>query len=191
VCSGDFTFKGEPRELISFNSFIHDLKEAKTIKKCVVTYGNHEVMTEKDPWGMAKLYLPACELLHRSDDEIEGIKFYGLPDQLPFFNWAYNSSEEKIAGFLKWVPDDVDVVVSHGPPYGILDRNREGQPCGSHALRDWIEEHQPKICVFGHIHEGASANQGVTLLGRTLCINASTCTRESKPTNKPIVVDVV
>jgi len=69
----------------------------------------------------------------------------------------------------------------HVPPYGsMLDdvpeltedlrpkhAGRALVPVGSHAVRDIIEEYQPLLGLFGHIHEG----KGAIRLGRTLCIN--------------------
>lgn len=69
----------------------------------------------------------------------------------------------------------------HVPPYGSnLDEvpeltedlkpkhaGRSLVPVGSHAVREVIDEYQPLVGLFGHIHEG----KGVMRLGRTLCIN--------------------
>jgi len=69
----------------------------------------------------------------------------------------------------------------HVPPYGsALDdapeltqdlrpkhAGRSLIPVGSHAVRTVIEEYQPLLGLFGHIHEG----KGTCRLGRTLCIN--------------------
>jgi uncharacterized protein len=69
----------------------------------------------------------------------------------------------------------------HCPPYGtglddapqltaemdLKDAGRSTVPCGSTAVREVIERHQPALSLHGHIHEA----RGTRRLGRTLCIN--------------------
>ena len=67
-----------------------------------------------------------------------------------------------------------------------MDQNREGMHCGSMAVYDFIMNRQPKLVVCGHIHEG----YGLAMLGNTLVVNASSCTREYKPSNQPVVIEL-
>lgn len=63
------------------------------------------------------------------------------------------------------------VLVSHTPPHATAcDRLHNGVPVGSMAVREFIERHQPDICLCGHIHEARSEDR----LGRTLLINPGT-----------------
>lgn len=59
------------------------------------------------------------------------------------------------------------VMVAHTPPLGAGDILYNGRHCGSHAVREWIEEVQPKLWLCGHIHEDNSA----TFIGETLVLN--------------------
>lgn len=60
------------------------------------------------------------------------------------------------------------VVVSHQPAYGTaVDTVREGQYCGSHAIRQFIETYEPILAISGHIHEAP----GVDRLGKTTLVN--------------------
>ncbi|MDR1489314.1 MAG: metallophosphoesterase family protein [Desulfovibrio sp.] len=64
--------------------------------------------------------------------------------------------------------EPVFVLVSHCPPYGTAcDRLGNGHPAGSRAVRGFIEERQPDLCVCGHIHEARAED----FLGRTRVIN--------------------
>jgi len=190
VHAGDLSFHGKPMELISFNSWIYDLKDRGTIKEAVIIAGNHELGMEKDPNQVAVEYLSACNFMHcKSYKSPTGLKFFGVPHQLRFFDWAWNTDEQGIANQLSMVPDDVDVLVTHGPPHGYNDVGRDGTHCGSYALLAWIQRAQPKLVVFGHIHAGYSGDT-VTMIGNTRIVNASTCTEQYKPTNKPIEVEL-
>ncbi|MGI9536212.1 MAG: metallophosphoesterase [Desulfocapsaceae bacterium] len=60
------------------------------------------------------------------------------------------------------------ILVSHTPPIDtIVDRLHNGTSVGSQAIRKFIEDSQPDLCVCGHIHEAA----GAELIGRTTIYN--------------------
>ncbi|MBN2384685.1 metallophosphoesterase family protein [bacterium] len=60
------------------------------------------------------------------------------------------------------------ILVSHVPPHGTCDRTFFRRHVGSTAVRDFIEHHQPILCLCGHIHEA----RGAELLGTTVVVNA-------------------
>jgi Icc-related predicted phosphoesterase len=88
------------------------------------------------------------------------------------------------------IPEDTDVLITHGPPSGILDLvNNWRQPfqnVGCELLRFHVERVKPALNVFGHIHEG----YGVKQVDDTLFVNASICNPSYNPINKPIVIDL-
>lgn len=86
------------------------------------------------------------------------------------------------------ITKDTDILLTHGPPYQILDQTREGKFAGSKTLKDKISNSNIKYHIFGHIHEEGSSS---IELGCTTFINASICTRNYKPINKPIIFDYV
>ena len=51
------------------------------------------------------------------------------------------------------IPDGVDIVMTHGPPRGILDSCPQGN-VGCGKLRRALHRVRPKMHCFGHIHEG-------------------------------------
>ena len=86
----------------------------------------------------------------------------------------------------KWkkIPSSVDILITHMPPYGVLDENAGKVKAGcKDLLRLVTEKLKPRIHVFGHIHE----SRGWTNLGKTLFINASISRGAS--VNSPVVVD--
>ncbi len=131
--------------------------------------------------------------------ELDGVKFYGAPWTPNFCNWHFmppRNSEELKA---KWdaIPDDVQVLVTHGPPHGILDAYVEPDYIAAadqvHVGCELLAERiaslgKLQVHAFGHIHEGYGTypmfNNGST----GWFVNAAICTREYKPTNRPIEV---
>ena len=85
-----------------------------------------------------------------------GLKIYGSPYTPEFYEWAFSlkNQEEKIECWSK-IPNDTNILVTHGPPLGILDQNADGIPCGDDILLKEVQERvKPKLHLFGHIHEG-------------------------------------
>ncbi len=87
------------------------------------------------------------------------------------------------------IPEDTDVLITHGPPKGIGDEALAGLWCqnvGCVDLLHRIKQLRLKAHIFGHIHEG----YGEYTLGRTRLVNASTCTLWYVPENPSIVLDI-
>ena len=60
------------------------------------------------------------------------------------------------------------ILVSHNPPKNTLcDVIGSGAHVGSEAVREFIEENQPDLCICGHIHESMAVDQ----IGRTVIVN--------------------
>ena len=121
------------------------------------------------------------------------IKIHGSPWQPNFYDWAFNLPRlgDEIKSKWDMIPDDTDILITHGPPQEIRDfvsNWRQGDMnVGCELLRYRIDQIKPLLHVFGHIH-GA---YGGALINETLFINASTCTERYEPSNKPIVVDLI
>ena len=81
---------------------------------------------------------------------------------------------------------DTDVLITHGPPYGILDVTDERQKVGCEELMKAVLRVQPKVHIFGHIHEAYGEHQ--TKL--THFVNACNCDIYYRCVQKPIVVDL-
>lgn len=120
---------------------------------------------------------------------IEGIKFYGSPWQPEFMDWAFNLQRDGIDLMNKWaaIPDDTEILLTHGPPFGILDMTLQGEQVGCEQLARRIKQLKHlQIHAFGHIHEA----YGVEEINQVKYINACTCNRSYQPINKPIVIDL-
>lgn len=112
------------------------------------------------------------------------MRIWGSPYSSMFHNWAFMEEEEQLAARWAKIPEGTDILITHGPPLGVLDQVRRfPQPhVGSESLMRRFVEVQPKLHVFGHIHEAYGR------VGRW--VNASTCTLEYSPTNPLILVDI-
>ena len=116
-------------------------------------------------------------------------RFFSSPCQPRFKNeWAFDlpMDSEEIGAVWNRIPSDVDVLITHGPPKGILDLTFRGDHSGCPRLLARVKEIKPKLHVFGHIHEG----YGVEKDESTIFVNASTCDLQREPKQKPIVVDL-
>jgi Icc-related predicted phosphoesterase len=124
--------------------------------------------------------------LNDSGITIEGIKFWGSPITPWFHDWAYNRFGFEIKEHWDLIPSDTDILITHGPPFGVLDTVIRGnENVGCEFLMNRIKEINPKIHAFGHIHEA----DGIWETPKTLFINASSLSVRYEYTNKPIVIN--
>jgi len=117
---------------------------------------------------------------------IDGVSFWASPYTLTKFNWAFMKPENELEEIWRYIPDKVDVLITHGPPRGILDLTISGEHAGSQSLLDRSRIVKPKVHVFGHIHEtyGSQYNREVHY------INASILNEYYQMVNKPVVIDI-
>jgi len=184
IHAGDFTRIGHPVEIIKFNDWLGRLPH----KHKLIIAGNHDRLFEADP-SFAKSLLFNATYLQDEEVIINGIKFYGSPWQPEFCNWAFNLPRDGEELKAKWaaIPDNVNVLITHGPPYAMLDKNLNGVFCGCKLLKDRVSNLSLlKHHIFGHIH----LQYGVYPDPEALFINASICDESYQPVNKPIVVDL-
>jgi Icc-related predicted phosphoesterase len=148
---------------------------------CVFIWGNHDFIGEQ--YDFSQETLP--DRVHFLQDSLitlvikgQTLRIFGTPWTPWFFDWAFNAPEDEnflsAEPFLtsKWdlCPNDVDVLLCHGPPRGFGDKTTSGDIAGSFAFKRAIERIKPKLCVFGHIHEQAGQYQhaGATLINASV-----------------------
>lgn len=197
VHAGDATRTGRVDELQAFNAWCRRLKKDGVVREVVFVAGNHDILLDAThPLAqraservrrMAREALADVVYLQDAEREVLGLRFYGSPWTGRFYNWAFQIDhmidDLRIFGA---VPEDLDVLVTHSPPFQVRDRCPDGREVGSITLLERVERCRPRLHVFGHIHEG----HGMTERGRTKFVNAAICTGEGYPTNEPIVVDL-
>lgn len=184
LCAGDFCNSGSMEDVIVFNSWFSHLP----CKYKILVAGNHDVCFERDPSLATSLLDKNIIYLQDEGIKIGGVKFYGSPWQLPFMNWAFNLPEEDLRRKFEHIPKDVDVLITHSPPYGILDSVNGREHLGSKSLLKRVREAKPRYHVFGHIHDsyGKQINNTVG----TTFINCSLLDEGYKFVNQPVVIEL-
>lgn len=183
IHAGDFTRLGGVEEVGLFNEWLLTLP----FKYKIVIAGNHEKSFENQS-SLARSILTSCIYLENSGVEIEGIKFWGSPVTPKFFNWAFNKERgQEIKFYWDIIPEDIDVLITHGPPYEILDFTFAEVHAGCEELRKKIFDlPNLKLNVFGHIHEG----YGTCKINNVTFINASSLNRHYSTINKALTFSI-
>ena len=183
IHAGDATMAGTVRELIEFNAWLGALPHR--IK--IVCAGNHDWLFEKDP-HLARVILTNARYIEDQLTTTLGLRIYVSPWQPRFFDWAFNLDRgEPIRAKWDLIPHELDILVTHGPPYGILDvSGMTGEHVGCEELRRAVERVRPRVHIFGHIHHsyGVMVHEGIKF------INASICDEGYQPTHAPIIIDL-
>jgi Icc-related predicted phosphoesterase len=180
---GDFTSLGKPTEIINFMSWFANLNQYK-YKICIA--GNHDWLFETDKEKVKSLIYSNIIYLEDSGVTIEGINFYGTPVQKMFCNWAFNRPDENLKLYWDKIPTNTDVLITHSPPYGILDYVPKYLHQGSESLYDKVCEIKPKLHCFGHIHE----SYGIHKEDNITFVNASIVNELYIPINEPIIIEI-
>lgn len=189
IHAGDATIRGTIPEIEEFNDWFANLPH----KIKIFVAGNHDWLFETNNSYARKLLDGSIIYLQDSSVEIEGLKIYGSPWQPRFFDWAFNLMRgEELAEKWKLIPLDTDILITHGPPNGILDevpRKYWIENTGCEELIKKVEElaqNNLKLHIFGHIHCG----YGQTERFGVKFVNASNCDEEYNPTQPPIVIEI-
>lgn len=189
IHAGDESFMGRATELMDFSEWF----DKQPAKHLVWIPGNHSVgFAAQYPHSLKwiKNNSPRTHVLLNSDVTLEGLKIWGSPVTPWFHDWAYNEYRgAPIKKFWDAIPDDTAIVVTHGPPHGILDVVSRGfidENTGCEELMKRLQVIKPKLHVFGHIHEGYGQQQ----VGSTIYVNASSVDEAYSSGNKPIVIDL-
>ncbi|HSP79621.1 MAG TPA: metallophosphatase domain-containing protein [Myxococcaceae bacterium] len=149
IHAGDLTRRGTLKELAEANCFLASLPHRYKL----VVAGNHDWCFQEDP-QLARSLLTAATYLEDESIVLGGVRFYGSPWQPWFHGWAFNLPRgRKLAHKWARIPEDTDVLVTHGPPLGFGDRLRDGSRVGCEELMRRVRVVRPRLHLFGHIHE--------------------------------------
>lgn len=138
------------------------------IKHKLFCGGNHDTSLERGHVKKESLVDLGITYLENSGVEIDGVKFWGSPYTPSFGDgWAWNMSRHKIHQVWDLIPDDTDVLITHGPPMGILDLHIGDriEQCGCKSLLNRVLQVKPRYHCFGHIHNiENSLNSGLKVI---------------------------
>jgi Icc-related predicted phosphoesterase len=180
IFAGDFSGMGTLMDITSFNAWLGTLPHAHKI----VIAGNHDMPLERDMSLGKTLFTNATYLL---DEEvtINGLRIYGSPWTPMFNNWAFMCNEEKLDHYFSQIPEGLDILVTHGGPYGILD-TIQNEHLGSMAMQKHVQRAKPKFHLFGHLHDG----YGIMRWGETKFMNVSIMDDLYRPVHSPVEFNI-
>lgn len=183
--AGDISYRSSLPEIKDFLDWFG--KQPYSYK--IFIAGNHDFFFERQKDTAIRQLLPAG-VLYLKDEAvlIEGLKIWGSPYTPWFFRWAFNKRRgEPLATHWSHIPPDTDVLLTHGPVYGILDVLLNEQHSGDKDLLRKVMEIKPKVHVCGHIHEayGSVKRQGIRF------VNACVLNEQYELANRPISFDVL
>ena len=190
IHAGDFMNSGYHKE--EAEEFFTWFDGIKGYDKKIFIAGNHDRIMQMQPeWATDTLngyktivYLRDEGFAYYDMDTDRSTKIYGSPWQPEFFNWAFNLPRNGWELEQRWkdIPDNTDILITHGPPYGYLDvPGGKKFQVGCELLRERIDAMKPKIHVFGHIHGSA----GYYFNGHTHFFNAAVLDEQYMYTQRP------
>jgi len=162
--------------------------------------GNHDRYFENHPQKIKEILSEYPNVIYLQDNwvtvgdsdphdpNVKTAKIYGSPWQPAFYDWAFNlpRNGEDLREKWFWIPNDTDILITHGPPWGHCDVTPYGNlNVGCELLRVRVDELKPKIHVFGHVHSG----YGYKFHEGTHFINAAVLNERYNYENKPITID--
>lgn len=178
VIAGDITHFGDEFSSILALTYFESLTN---FKHKILLAGNHDFWFEKKFRDKATRELAKnMYYLHDSGITIEGRHFWGSPYTEKFGNWAFMYDPKQAKRRWQMIPDQVEVLITHGPPKTILDTlpNTNKGPLGCQALYDRVKQVQPTHHIFGHIHSGHGQAVRPTEF-KTLFSNVSLCNEQN------------
>lgn len=188
-------------------------------KAKIIVAGNHDRLFESDKNWCLRQFASDVVYLEDSGVEIDGWKFWGSPWTPTFFNWAFMKNRGlEIKKVVDLIPLDTDFLITHGPPYGYLDRAMRLTEHGSmipgnvgcEELLEKVKQIKPQggngvlYHFFGHIH----GSRGISFYPdpfedeppyslkknpediKIVFNNVSVCDEAYKPVNAPMVVEI-
>ncbi len=157
--------------------------------------GNHSTAVEQ---GLIRPEsYPDVRFLIHEQFEYENLVFFGSPYTPQFADWAYMKPRRDLAPIWKTIPEQIDILITHGPPKGIFDMTKDFETgesihVGSQSLMRQVEERiRPKLHSFGHIHdERGIRNYGMSERSGIQFINCSCCDNLGRLRNNGFVVNI-
>jgi Icc-related predicted phosphoesterase len=183
---GDFVRKNNANEVEDFISWFS--KQAFSHK--ILISGNHDRYVERNhPEFMKLIKKYSITYLENTEVTINGLKFYGSPFTKYFGIAGSFMYKDDDYGSLIWsrIPSDTDILITHGPPYGMGDlSSNETSNSGCKLLAEKIRTLKLTYHFFGHIHEG----YGIYSSLKTIFVNSSITNCAEALINEPVEINL-
>jgi len=181
IVAGDLTANDRTYQYLEFREWI----KSQDYKKKIVVFGNHDMASYDGSFYFNSEWFGA-DFLTDEGIEFDGMKIWGSPWTLTFKGinpqcTAFTGTEWDLSKKFELIPPDIDILITHGPPLGILDKTAKGDHVGSDSLRWTIDMKMPELVIFGHIHE--CGGQYVTKKG-ILYVNGSIVDEKYREINR-------
>jgi predicted phosphodiesterase len=170
VVAGDLC-DDDPKDVLAARHWFATMQHATKLYVC----GNHDDAAIAWPG----IY-PMLDVLVDRQIEANGLRIYGAPwDSEGRFGWEFK------------IPDSLDILITHEPPYRILDwsdrgGSRDGNRLGNRDLLTVIKRVMPRIHIFGHCHQPYGNQQ----IGDTIFANVAICDRQYQAAHPVTVIDI-
>lgn len=183
IHAGDVTSQGKESQVKDFLKWF----SKQDFKHKIFIAGNHDFFFERMPEDYIQSLIPDDVIyLNDSGIEVEGIRIWGSPVQPWFYDWAFNRQRgADIKKHWDLIPLSTDILLTHGPAYGLGDKTIYGDRVGCEDLLQTIQKINPRYFICGHIHEA----YGVIETEKTTFINASVLDVKYELVNQPIVFE--
>lgn len=181
IHAGDFTDAGTKNETQDFLKWFSRLKHQHKI----LVAGNHDFYLEKNNQLLENLIPNNINYLQDSGICIDNVNFWGSPYTPGNGNWAFN--RHRGSDILKhWnkIPSNIDFLITHSPPYAVLDELDNKRHIGCESLIKRINELKIPHHIFGHVHD----DYGIVKTKDSVFINASSVDGKYRQINAPLVV---
>jgi len=149
-------------KLLEFNKWLGKIDATKKI----VIAGNHDSFLEQMDYYQTCSFFTNAIYLMNNHVKVFGLKIFGSPFSKEFNKWSYMRQDNNLQMIWNLIEQKTDIILIHGPAYGWLDKNVNGENCGSITLRNTIEQIKPKYLICGHIHEdsGILKEKDITII---------------------------
>lgn len=200
IMIGDFTQCGAEEDVVKFR----DWYIQQPFKYRVLIAGNHEItFDEKNrediiqrfeafyrvPVESIKPMIYHPDLIYAENETLElcGLKIFCSPNNPFFYNWAFPTWIEENGAAWEQIQPGTDIIATHGPPYGVLDKNKRDERSGDEFLTKKVMQIKPALHVFGHAH----SSYGLHIANDITFANVSVLNESYFVTNKPMVFDMI
>ena len=181
IHAGDCTDGGSKHEAEDFLNWM----DAQMHPVKILVPGNHDFYFEKQE-NLDKLPLSIHCLINTSLI-IEHLHFWGSPITPGDGNWAFNEERgQPIREYWDKIPARTNVLITHSPPYGIMDDIEKGIKFGCEELKQAVERVQPDYHLFGHIHYSA----GLVRIKNTTYYNLSQLDERGRIMHSPAIINI-